>query len=65
MDDFVRSLATIDWSLLMDRHLSLDEKTDTFHGVLHDAFLQTIPSEEVILTGNEKPWVTPHKAFGE
>ena len=57
--DFVDLLHSTDWSLLHDEDVDLDTKTAFFHYALNEAFIATIPSSEVVFTGNEKPWITP------
>ena len=59
VNDFVDLLCQTDWSSLHDGDLDLDTKTAFFHHALKEAFVAAIPSSEVVLTGNEKPWITP------
>ena len=57
--DFVASLQDADWSPVYRKDESLDTKAENFHQILFDSFSSAIPSYEVCLTPNDKPWMTP------
>ena len=57
--DFVSSLQNADWSPVYRKDESLDTRTESFHHILYESFSLTIPSYEVRMTSQDKPWMTP------
>ena len=57
--DFVNLLQNVDWSPVYRKDDSLDLRVENFHKILHSSFSSTIPSNEVLMTPQDKPWMTP------
>ena len=52
-------MSIIDWSILYDMSLDVNEMYLLFHSVFHDAIVNNIPKESVVCTPRDKPWITP------
>lgn len=53
-----KALAAVPWQVFYRLEASIEEKCELFHGILTTA-LSLIPCEEVVITQNDKPWITP------
>ena len=57
-NDLIIRLNETDWSVLNrlnENDLYLDAKTELFPNLLQFVFVSAIPSQDVLVTGNEKP----------
>ena len=59
VDDFLKSLETIDWSFLESDAISLDDKCELFQHTLTTTIEMCIPVSFVTFTSRDKPWITP------
>ena len=56
---FLNLLKFVDWSCLHDPEIELEKKCDFFHFALNLAFDMSIPKKTIVMSSNDKPWMTP------
>ena len=60
VENFVSHLSAIDWSVLIHFNISIDDKCKLFHSTIEDCMHVTVPTLEVPMSANDKPWITPY-----